>query len=175
MNTLDLSSFFQTKAQASDFASRIASLSEKLYETNFNLEKQLLNEFGLKKKDRFMTLLHENNISAESNTSLKDFFAKMQQHITSLPLLTLTIAFEPNDETMKTLAEWFLLNINKQVVFEIIVDRSLVAGAAISFNGKQIDLSIHDKFSKAVQNISAKPVQVEKTAQTVIEHTGGSV
>jgi len=157
MNILDLSSFFQTKAQASDFASRIASLSEKIYETDFNLEKQLLNEFGLKKKDRFMTLLHENNVSIESNTALKEFFTQMQQQITSLPLLTLTIAFEPNDETMRTLAEWFLLNINKQVVFEIIVDRSLIAGAAIGFNGKEADLSIHDKFSKVVQNNFTKP------------------
>jgi F0F1-type ATP synthase delta subunit len=164
MTTIDLSSFFQTKAQASDFASRIASLSEKIYETNFNLEKALLNEFGLKKKDRFMTLLHENNVSVESNTALKDFFTKMQGQIASLPLLTLTLAFEPRDETMKVLAEWFLLNINKQVVFEINIDRTLIAGAAISFSGKEVDLSIRDKFNQVVQNSLAKPTQQTHTA-----------
>jgi F0F1-type ATP synthase delta subunit len=159
MNTLDLSSFFQTKAQASDFSSRIATLADKIYETDFNLEKALLNEFGLKKKDAFTRVLHENNISLESHTALKEFFTMMQQQITSLPVLTLTLAFEPNDDTMKALAEWFILNMNRQVVFEINVDRTLIAGAAISFNGKAADLSIKDKFTHIVQLCFTKPIQ----------------
>jgi F0F1-type ATP synthase delta subunit len=164
MNTIDLSSFFQTKSQASDFSSRIASLADKIYETDFNLEKELLNEFGLKKKDAFQRVMHENNVSAESHASLKEFFTKMQQQITSLPVLTLTLAFEPNDETMKALAEWFIINMNRQVVFEINLDRSIIAGATISFNGKNLDLSIKDKFTQIVQNIFTKPVHTVQTA-----------
>jgi F0F1-type ATP synthase delta subunit len=164
MTDIDLSSFFQTKAQASDFSSSIADLADKIYETDFNLEKALLNEFGLKKKDAFTRVMRENNVSVESHASLKEFFTKMQQQITSLPVLTLTLAFEPNDETMKALAEWFILNMNRQVVFEINLDRTLIAGATISFNGKTADLSIKEKFEHVVQNCFTKPTQVTQTA-----------
>lgn len=158
MTTLDLSSFFQTKAQASDFTSRVATLADKLYETDFNLETALLNEFGLKKKDAFMAIMRENNVSPDSTSSLKEFFTKLQEQVTSLPVLTLTLAFEPKDQTMKALAEWFVLNINKQVVFDINIDRSLIAGAAISFNGRDSDLSIREKFNKIVQDTMTKPI-----------------
>jgi F0F1-type ATP synthase delta subunit len=164
MTDIDLSSFFQTKAQASDFSSRIANLADKIYETDFNLEKALLNEFGLKKKDAFTRVMRENNVSIESHASLKEFFTKMQQQITSLPVLTMTLAFEPNDETMKTLSEWFILNMNRQVVFEINLDRTLIAGATISFNGKTADLSLKEKFANIVQNCFSKPAQTTQTA-----------
>ena len=151
MASLDLSAFFQTKAQSADFSSRLAALSEKIYETNFNLEKSLMEQFGLKKKDEFMKILRDQNVSIETNTELKKFLTDMQKDISALPVLSLTLAFEPKEKTLKALSEWFVLNIKKQLLLEINVDPQLIAGASISFNGKDSDYSIREKFDTIMQ------------------------
>lgn len=152
MTNLDLTFFFQTKRQADDFSNRIAAVSEQLYQTNFDLEKALNEQFGIQKKDRFLTILRENNIANDSIPAIKAFLTDMNKMIASLPVLTLTIAFEPNEQTLKSLSEWFIINLKKQVLFSISVDRSLIAGATLSYNGKYLDFSIRQKFDEIVKS-----------------------
>lgn len=155
---MDLSAFFQTKAQANDFCSRVATISEKIYETDFDLEKALIDQFGLKKKDTFMKLLHDQNVAVDNSSNLKQFLTDVQKTITSLPVLTLVIAFEPKEKTLKALSEWFVMNIKSQMLFEINIDTQLIAGASISFNGRDADYSIRPKFDKTVAEVIAKAV-----------------
>src|SRR5689334_13209685 len=101
METLDLSEFFQTKAQAADFAARLATISESIYQSSFNFEKALIEQFGMDKKDKFMTIIRSNNVSIGSVDALKAFLTKLQEDVAKIPLLPLTIAFEPRDKTLK--------------------------------------------------------------------------
>jgi F0F1-type ATP synthase delta subunit len=156
---IDLSAFFQTKAQATDFSSRLSILSEKIYATDFNLEKALMELLGLKKKEAFIALLRDNNISSESNTALQKFVIELQKTIAELPLLSLSIAFEPKESTLKALSEWFVLNIKRQLLLEIKIDKKIIAGAAISFNGKDADFSIRSTFDTTVKELLTKPAE----------------
>lgn len=152
---MDLSAFFQTKLQSSDFSTRLATISEKIYETNFNLEKALMDQFGLKKKDQFMNLLHDQNVSVEDNTILKNFLNDIQTEIRALPVLSVSLAFEPKEQTLKALSEWFVLNLKRQILLDITVDPQLIAGATISFNGKNGDYTIRSRFETTTNTILA--------------------
>jgi F0F1-type ATP synthase delta subunit len=145
----DLSNFFTTKSQATDFTSRLSAISEKIFQTDFNLEKELLNQFGIQKRDKFLILLKDNNISLE-NSALQNFLSLLQQTVSQLPLLTLTIAFQPKEETLKLLADWFPLNLKQQILLDITVDPSLIAGAILSYNGKHQDYSIKPTVEKII-------------------------
>ena len=127
METIDLSDFFTTKAQATDFSTRLSAIMEATYKTDFNLEKTLMEQFGIEKKDKFIGLLRDNNISIDSGASLKAFLTKIQTDIASIATLPIVIAFEPREQTLKTLSEWFFLNMKKQVLFDIKVDKNLLA------------------------------------------------
>ena len=152
MDLIDFSEFFNTKAEANDFLSRLTTISDKIFQTNFDLGKALTEQFGINKSDRVLSLLRENNINSESLASVKSFLQKMQENISSLPVLSLTVAFEPREQTLKALSEWFFINMKKQVVFDITVDPRLVAGAALTFNGKFFDFSIRPVVEKILQN-----------------------
>lgn len=154
METIDLSDLFHTKAQADDFSARLSEIEKKIFETNFNPETALLEHFGIKKKDIFMTLLRNNKVNPESRLAIKEFIEKIQQKISSLSVLSIILAFEPKEETLRALSSWFVLNTNKQVLFDISVDRALIAGAAIYSNGKYLDFSIRSTFFKAATEIS---------------------
>jgi hypothetical protein len=153
MEEISLSDFFHTKPQATDFSIHLATISEDIYHTDFNLEKALIEHFGIKKKDQFISLLRNNKINIYSNSELKTFFDKIQATISNLPLLSLAIAFEPSEETLKALSEWLILNIHKEVLFDITVDTKLIAGATISFNGKYAECSIKPKFDQIFHDV----------------------
>jgi len=172
MDNIDLSAFFNTKSEAGHFASRLSAISEKIYHTKFDLEKTLTEELGMQKKEKFLSLLKENNIPTGSPSLLKDFIAKIIDSTSKLPILTLTIPFEPKETTLQTLSQWFLLNLKKQVLFVINIDPSLIAGTVINYKGKFIDLSIRPQFNQIVTNYTTKSLQnINHPLQSILHST----
>lgn len=150
---IDLSYFFTTKMQAQDFSSRLSLLVERMYVADFNFEKEFTEQFGIQKKDRFLMVLHDNKLSPEPTGALQEFLNKLLAHIAQLPVISLKIAFQARDETLQALTEWFMLTIKKQVLFDITIDPSLIAGAAIFYNGNYVDLSIREKFNQILNEV----------------------
>jgi len=170
MELLDLSDFFVTKQQAIDFSARLSSISDMLYESNFNLENALQKHLGTIKKDKFLSLLRENKVAIGSNTAIKSFLDKIANNISNLPTATLTLAVEPDKEALQEISDWFPLNLKKQVLIEIQVEPRLVAGAIISYKGKLIDASIRSMFfdtKPAKPDVQQKPTANIKSQNTV--------
>ena len=110
---------------------------KKSIELDFNLEKILQEQFGTRKMDKFISLLREKEIPLESNSPLNKFFGQIQETISTLPLASLTFAIEPNEQILKSVSDWFLLNLKKQVLIEPEIDPNLIAGAVVGFQGKR--------------------------------------
>jgi F0F1-type ATP synthase delta subunit len=163
MEALDLSKFFTTKEEANDFLSRITKISEMMFQVDFTLEKTLHDQLGITKSDHFVTLLRENNINTEAKQAVKDFLQLLQEKIVAMPVLSMTIAFEPQEQTMRALSEWFLVNMNRQMLFDITVDKKLVAGSAINYNGKFFDFSIRPILERILADTLSKPAEKPTT------------
>lgn len=175
MDNIDLSGFFSTKAEANDFSTRISRLSERIYNTDFDLEKELTEKLGISKKEKFMILLRDNNISAQSNSELKAFFEKIITIISSLPVLSITIAFEPRDTTLKKLSDWFILNFKRQSLFELRVDKNIIGGAVIDFKGKHADFAIKSRFEQITQRLVSRTNLPEKSGNISAQSSGAGV
>ncbi|HSX08798.1 MAG TPA: F0F1 ATP synthase subunit delta [Candidatus Saccharimonadales bacterium] len=151
MENIDLSDLFTTKSEATDFLARLTTISEMFFQNGFNLESALKTHLGVNKSDHFMSILRTSNVNVESLSEVKDFIFILMSKISSLPVLSLTIAFEPNDQTLKLLSEWFFINMHKQMLFDISVDKNLIAGARITYNGKFFDFSIKSTFERILK------------------------
>jgi F0F1-type ATP synthase delta subunit len=127
-----------------------------------------MDEFGLQKKDKFLSLLHANKINTEKTSDLKAFFTKIQDHINKLPVLSLTVAFEPKEKTLAAIAEWFMLNLKKQMLFEITVEQDVIAGTKINYKGKFLDASVKPIFDKMLTDI-LNPSKAEKPTEPTSE------
>lgn len=159
MEELILSDFFTTKSQANNFLAHLNAISEKIYELDFNLDKILHEHFGTRKMEKFIALLREKEIPIESKSTLNQFFIKIQETISSLPTADLTLAIEPNEQILKSISDWFLINLKKQVLIELDVNSNIIAGAAVSFQGKHLDCSIKSKFEEVCANTLKSTVQ----------------
>src|SRR6185437_5621365 len=99
MDQIDFSEFFSTKSEANDFLLRLTAIADSVYQTDFDFEKSLSQQFGVNKSDRLLTILRENNINIQTLSEVKAFLQKMQDTIATLPVISLTIAFEPQEQT----------------------------------------------------------------------------
>jgi hypothetical protein len=178
MEELDLSYFFKTKDEALDFSTHLAIVSDKIFETGFNLEKVLSEQFGIQKKNQLINLMTKEGVSEQSQSALKEFINKVQNKITNLPTISMTIAFIPREKTLQVLSEWFMLN-HKQVLFDIKTDSNILAGATIFVNGRYMDFSLKPKFLQVLSGIINKQEQPnghteisqQKQSQTIQQQT----
>jgi hypothetical protein len=166
MDEIYFSEFFHTKSQANDFLIRLNEISDKIYQTGFNIDTELTNNFGIEKKENFLRLLRNHKINPQSASGLKEFINKILEKISAIPVLSLTIAFEPNQETLNKLSEWFILNASKEVVFEIKVNPKIVGGATINFNGQFKDYSIKETFDHVVLNVLTQKANITPNQST---------
>jgi F0F1-type ATP synthase delta subunit len=142
MQDLDLSVFFKTKPEASDFSIRMSTVAELIYRTDFNLDRVLTEKLGVVKKDQMKSLLRDSEVNTSSNTALLEFFTKITEKIKAMPVMTITCAIEPPPQTLQAMADWLLQNAGKQILFEIKIDPGIVGGLTISYNGKYKDYSV---------------------------------
>jgi F0F1-type ATP synthase delta subunit len=169
VSQIDLSQFFITKSQATDFMRSLDSIIDQLYEVNFDINKTLADEFGIEKRDKFMELLRDSKMTNASNDTLKALLQNMQETVKKLPILSLSIAFEPTEAVLKSFLEWCLFTLNRQVIIDLEVDRNLIAGATINFNGKFKDYSIKPLLTEIIKREVYKTADIsaqQNTSQT---------
>lgn len=157
MDHLDLSDFFITKSEAVDFSAKLNTVIDSMYTTSFDLDKSLQQQFGIHKRDLFIKLLRENNITNATGSTTRDFLVKIQTTVSSMPIVSLTLAFEPSDDMLKSLSQWFLFTLNKQVLFDIQTDPKLIAGITINYNGRFKDYSLGPMFIELIKKNMEQP------------------
>ena len=167
MEQLDFSEFFRTKSEANAFSNALAAIIDEIYTVDFTVEKSLTKQFGLQKKDRLLLLLRQETFNGLSGNALKECFIRWQSMVAKMPVLAVTLAFEPRDETLKILADWISINLQRQFLFDIIVNRDLIGGATFSFNGKHMDYSIRPSLEKVINEDLSKSSPHQENNQPV--------
>ena len=159
--TIDLSEFFITHSQANDFAIRLNVIVEQMYTTNFNLEQAIHKQFGIQKADTFLKLLREQSLQNASMPQIQAFLKKLQDTVNNLTVVSLTLAFEPTDDVLRSLAQWFSIHVQNQIVLDIQTDPHIIAGIKINYNGRFKDYSLGSVFNALVTSMlhpeEAKP------------------
>lgn len=70
---------------------------------------------------------------------------QLEEQLLKNKTITLHIPFDLPDESVQELGVWFKQNLDATVLFNVVLDPTLIAGCAISFNGNYRDYSIKSK------------------------------
>ena len=65
--------------------------------------------------------------------------------------LELTIAFQPNEETINLFSDWVKKNVEKDLLLDLHFDKGIVGGAVIISEGAYKDYSVRKKLSNRFQ------------------------
>ena len=65
--------------------------------------------------------------------------------VCSLPVLKLVLAFEPSEQVIVDISHWARLNLERGIIIDLSIDRSISGGAVIIYRGKFYDFSVRKK------------------------------
>lgn len=120
--------------QSRELLSQLTNLMNNLFSTTSKREER----FELLSPDiKSMIIedLQKKGISMNEPRQLENYFAGLVTYINDLPVLGLKLAFFPSEKKLKEIQEWLKETTQKNVLLDIVVDPSVIAGAKIQFNG----------------------------------------
>lgn len=89
------------------------------------------------------------NTDNDREGQLRDAVKKLKD----LSELQLTVAYDPPRETLLKIVSWLRTNVADNVVLDIHISPSTIAGVVISYKGKYHDYSYKNKIEEYLQNL----------------------
>lgn len=84
--------------------------------------------------------------------AVKEFFQNLKDMIDALPLLKLSLSFNPSEEMIGRLHEWVEENLGIGILLDISYDTLILGGARIIFQGRYKELTL----SQMITDVLAK-------------------
>lgn len=144
-----------SREDVDELISQISAAKQLLYSTRPLIE-QVKKKISPMYRDKFLALFDDANKKVDPR-QLSKTLIEIEQTIKNLPQLRLKIVFACDFLFLEKLSAWFEENFDQKVIFEIIIDPSLIAGCIIEYQGKYKDYSIA---STLLQNL--KEVNYQK-------------
>ncbi len=137
-----------TVTEGWDLMHQIDSLIESLFNTKMTFTEKidLYLEFSI--KGNILLLLEKSGVDSNDAKAVEKFLNELKVKIKAIPTFQIHIAYDPNMTTIKHLAEWIYFNLHQNVLIDVKVDPTLIAGGIIGFNGKMSDLSLKKKIEQ---------------------------
>jgi len=138
----EILSVLYTKEQAEDFMAQLDFLAGKIFNKNTNMSKLINEIFAQEIKEKLELILEKNNINLSEFSSAQPFLRNLKQAVKSLPVVGLTLAFEPQEELIKKISSWLSLSLPTHTLINLSVKPEILAGAIIEYQGRYRDYSI---------------------------------
>lgn len=146
----DLLRHIKTVEQARNLSSEIDLLIESLFKTPDGFEEALnsisaINAAGLRE------VFVKNQIDANV-PRIKEYLVVLKEGIRKLKNIKFTIAFEPKESTIDSLFAWVSQNLKVGLILDVNVDKTILGGAIIEYEGKYEDLSLRKRMEEMFEN-----------------------
>lgn len=137
-----MTNYLQTKYNITEVISSLDKILAELFKKKKPIDKILEQDAPFPLSDSLKKLAKEHEADIENDIEADKFFGEVRKAILALPILTITTGVPPTLELIKEIQDWVLKNVKGFVSVDFVVDRSLIAGAKVSFNGKSRDFSV---------------------------------
>lgn len=145
---IDLLHFFSmvnSKEDSELYCKEIDHIISELYKPGGNLEDILSHKIGAEKKERILALLNESQVETTNTVKVQEKLELIKELLKIIPVLSMTLPFEPTEHIIQNLSLWFYRNLKQKVLLDISLDRSLLGGAYLSIEGVYFDGSLRTK------------------------------
>lgn len=143
-----------TRADRDELLSELDILLSAVYQKNEgDLKKDLEVILRADSATAILATLRAQGISTTSFLGLKTFLESLKDELYSLPLLRLTLARPPSLALNEAISDFARRNIHPDLLLDIEVDGSIVAGAQVSFAGRFADYSLEKRIAQALTRL----------------------
>lgn len=124
---------------------------QSIYHTEiYDLEEILAKYVRVRVAVEIKKLINYNSIAGKDQT--RALLSDAYRTICALPILKLTMAFEPSESVIDNISNWARSNLQSGMLLDLSLDRSLLGGAQIVHEGKYYDYSLKKKIKEVFEN-----------------------
>ncbi len=142
------------------FYKEIDHIVSSLFSDSSSISDILEKSLSPEKKEVIINYLENEHVDIKNPVLIQESLLKLKKEGDKIPVVNLTLAFEPTQSILKNMSLWFLRRIQKKVVLNITLERTVLGGAFISYDGKYKDYTIQTKLNKYFE----KQILVEEPA-----------
>ncbi|MGE5041443.1 MAG: F0F1 ATP synthase subunit delta [Candidatus Levyibacteriota bacterium] len=131
----DFFSMIYTKNDLVLFYKEIDQVIADLFKSTEGIKKVLDDQMGHEKSEKIMAFLRASGIDVTNQVKIQEQLQIIKELGNLLPVVSLTLAFEPSAKSTKNISLWFNRNLEQKVLLEISLERGIIGGAHISLDG----------------------------------------
>lgn len=139
---------FSTKKDLDDLLTSIQRFKLDLF--NFkaeDLEKHIHDNYDVVFANTLREIMSRGDIGfvEEDKLRLESSLDALEKDASSIEILEITVAFNPTQRFLSELKNWISKNIKENILIDLKVNESIVAGAEIVYQGNYRDFTISNK------------------------------
>lgn len=141
--TEQILSQIKTKDEANRFIAEIDQLLNSYFRVGESKREEILtSKISYPSAQLFKTIIAK---LAGDHAQFEKFLSDLKAEIQSLPVCSITIAFDPSESTLNLISQWVRNNISTHAILDVLSDSSIIGGAKIALGGKYKDMSIKSR------------------------------
>ncbi len=113
-----------------------------LYNANINVAEELSVILPHDVKESFLSIVHGSGIDMRDSQALHLLILDIKNKIQGIPVMGLTLAYEPTEKDLRDFSSFLFTNIGMQIIFHVVRDESILGGCKIEFAGKIADYTL---------------------------------
>lgn len=137
-----------TKQDAQTYLSALEEAAEDLYKVRSNVEKKLRDVLPTDLTENIIRFFREQGISLKSKKDFDWFLEGLKGQVNSLPVITLYVASNVSEKFLQETSDSLSKTLGRQVLLDIEIDKTLVAGAGIGINGMYKEYSVRSRLEE---------------------------
>jgi hypothetical protein len=143
----------QTRQEAEMFVSQLDEVIEGLYDTTVAFPALLQTHLPRGKQEALAHYIKEQAGEGTERRIIKHALETLKQDLLQKPILRLTLAFEPTQQTILALRTWFHKELFVIPLLDITVDSTLIGGCILTAGGFVKEYSVKKAFEEKKQRL----------------------
>ncbi len=145
---INLASFFSeinTVDELLLFYKEIDQIISKLFQNSESLDEVLSSTTSTGKKEKILSILKASEVSFDNLVEVQKTLELIKEAGGLIPVISLTLAFDPSQNMVKDIGLWFVRNLDQKVFLEVRTEPKVLGGAHISYDGEFSDQTLRSK------------------------------
>lgn len=143
----EILSAIRTKEDRNLLFSALEDLENRLYKINSAKEQSVAHTLPERIERPLWNILRSREL-ADKTPAVREFFGDLRNALKRMRILKLEIAFDPTDEAIASVSDWLNREVAKDIIIEWDVDRALLGGAKMIFEGKYSAWTLGDMIER---------------------------
>lgn len=145
------------------FYKEIDTIVSSLFKSEGQIEGAIHEIVSPEKAENILEYLHTLSVDLKNPVALQEALLKLKSTGNQIPVVHMTLAFEPTNTVLKSISLWFLRREQKKVILDLTLERQILGGAFISYDGLYKDYTLKtklDKYFSKEREIKNIPTQI---------------